>query len=93
MAEVPQSYAKHGAYYWPYHFVAMPIIILTALWRMYVVIRWWSWANLWEVIFAIGMVALMASVRIFAVRLQNRIIRAEELALLDGPAHRAALLP
>ena len=82
MAADTQSYASHKAYYWPYHFVAMPILILNALWRIYVVIRLWSWTNLWEAILAIALVALMVSVRIFAVRLQNRIIRAEERARL-----------
>jgi len=82
MAEEAQSYASHRMYYWPHHFVAMPILILNFIWRVVVVVRWWSWANLWEVILALGLVALMVSVRVFAVRLQDRIIRAEERARL-----------
>jgi len=77
-----QSYASHRRYYWPYHFVATPILAVNLIWRIVVVVRWWSWTNLWEVIVAIALIALLASARVFAVVLQNRLIRAEERARL-----------
>jgi hypothetical protein len=77
-----QNYASHRRYYWPYHFVAIPILGVNLIWRIVAVSRWWSMTNLWEVILAIGLIALVASVRVFATILQNRLIRAEERARL-----------
>lgn len=77
-----QSYASHKRYYWPYHFVAMPILILNFLWRIVQLARFWSWWNFWEVLVAAALVALMASARIFALTVQNRLIRFEERARL-----------
>jgi len=73
-----QSYANHKRYYWPYHFVAMPILILNLLVRIAFVARWWSWPNLWEVVVAVGLLALLLAARIFALTVQNRLIRFEE---------------
>jgi hypothetical protein len=77
-----QSYANHKRYYWPYHFVAMPILGLNLIVRIIAVVQWWSPINLWEVVVAIGLIALMASARIFALTVQNRLIRFEERARL-----------
>ena len=77
-----QNYASHRRYYWPYHFVAIPILAVNLIWRIVAVARWWSWTNLWEVIVAIGLIALLASARVFAITLQNRLIRDEERARL-----------
>jgi len=77
-----QSYANHKRYYWPYHFIAMPVLILNLLARIVFVVRWWSWPNLWEVVVAVGLIALMASARVFALTVQNRLIRFEERARL-----------
>jgi hypothetical protein len=80
MSDNAQSFATHRRYYWPYHFVAIPILALNLIVRIVFVVRWWSWANLWEVFVAIGLIALVASTRVFALTLQNRLIRAEERA-------------
>jgi|ERR1051325_902288 hypothetical protein len=77
-----QSYANHKRYYWPYHFVAMPVLGLNLLVRIYLAARWWSWTNAWEVLVAAALIALMASARIFALTVQNRLIRFEERARL-----------
>lgn len=80
--QVVQNYASHRRYYWPYHFVAIPILGLNLIVRIIAVAQWWSPINLWEVVVAIGLIALLASVRVFAIVLQNRLIRAEERARL-----------
>ncbi len=77
-----QTYANHARYYWPYHFVAMPVLILNLLVRIYVAARWWSWTNGWEVIVAAALAMLMLSARVFALTVQNRLIRFEERARL-----------
>ena len=77
-----QTYATHRRFYWPYHFVALPILIINLLLRIVNVARFWSWWNLWEVLVAAALVALGVSVRVFAIILQNRLIRAEERARL-----------
>jgi|SRR5215212_6558300 len=82
MPDAPQTYATHRRYYWPYHFVAMPVFGINLIWRIVVAARWWSWTNLWEVIVALGLIALMASARVFALKVQDRVIRGEERARL-----------
>jgi hypothetical protein len=77
-----QSYANHKRYYWPYHFIAMPVLILNLIARIVFVARWWSWVNLWEVVVAAALCALLLSARIFALTVQNRLIRFEERARL-----------
>lgn len=73
-----QSYANHKRYYWPYHFVAIPILGMNLIVRIIAVAQWWSPINLWEVVVAIGLIALLASARVFALTVQNRLIRFEE---------------
>ena len=77
-----QSYANHKRYYWPYHFIAMPVLILNLLVRIYIAARWWSWTNAWEVVVAAALATLMLSARVFALTVQNRMIRFEERARL-----------
>ncbi len=80
--QVVQSYANHSRYYWPYHFVATPILVINLIVRIVAVARWWSLINLWEVIVAVGLLVLLLSARTFALTVQNRVIRAEERARL-----------
>ncbi|HJQ40539.1 MAG TPA: DUF6526 family protein [Thermoanaerobaculia bacterium] len=77
-----QSYANHKRYYWPYHFVALPILIINVLLRLVNVARFWAWWNLWEVLVALALVAVALAARVFALTVQNRLIRFEERARL-----------
>ena len=80
--QVVQSYASHARYYWPYHFVAIPIFAINLIVRIVAVARWWSLINLWEVFVAIALLVLLWSARVFALTVQNRVIRGEERARL-----------
>lgn len=91
MSKQPQSYAHHAATYPPYHYVATPILainLFVALWLLY---RDPGFAAAWQVVMAVGLVALAWAARIMALTVQDRVIRLEERlrlkALLPEPMH------
>lgn len=91
MSKQPQSYASHAAMYPPYHYVATPILainLFVALWFLY---RDPGFATAWQVVMAVGLIALAWAARIMALTVQDRVIRLEERlrlkALLPEPMH------
>jgi hypothetical protein len=77
MAE--QTFANHTKYFPPFHFFVMPVL-LVELGRS----AYWLWktgltfAGILGVLFALALVAGFLSVRIFALTVQDRLIRLEE---------------
>jgi hypothetical protein len=77
MAE--QTFANHTKYFPPFHFFVMPVL-LVELGRS----AYWLWktgltfAGIFGVLFALALVAGFLSVRIFALTVQDRLIRLEE---------------
>jgi hypothetical protein len=77
MSDKPQSAGNHTRWYPLYHFVASPIAAL----NVYVAARhaWheggrFAW---WNVVLAIGILALVFSARVMALAVQDRLIRLE----------------
>ena len=79
MAE--QSYQNHRQYVPGFHFVTFGILALNVLWSLW---RLFQGAGLplpdriWNVVLAIGLVLLAWYSRTFPMRVQDRVIRAEE---------------
>ena len=91
MPEKTQSFKNHTAWSPLFHFVAAPIVLLNVL----IAIRhaWYvggryAW---WNVVFAIGFLAIVASARLMALAVQDRVIRLEMRLklreLLPGSVH------
>jgi Family of unknown function (DUF6526) len=77
MAE--QNYANHVRWVPTFHFFVMPVLILNLLWSIYRLIRpGFSWDGVIHVLTAAALVTLMLNARIFALRVQDRVIRMEE---------------
>lgn len=78
------NYASHRAYDPKFHFVAVPILGINILVRLVLAIMhptlWIAWWDL-LVAFALGLVAWV--VRAYPARVQDRVIRTEELLRLE----------
>ena len=80
MAEqTEQSYSNHVKYVPAFHFFAVPILIFNFFWWLH---RWYatqfSWAALEGVFVAAALVVTIFLGRVFALRVQDRVIRLEE---------------
>jgi len=77
MAE--QSFASHGRFVPLYHFFAVPVFVANLLWSLY---RLWhlgiSFAGIFGVILAAALLVLAFEARLFALAVQDRVIRLEE---------------
>jgi hypothetical protein len=86
---VPQSYANHTRWDPPFHFFALPVILLTVIAAIVHCVQRPSWFSAWLVLFSIAIVVLAVKSRFYALKAQDRIIRLEErerlLALLNVP--------
>ena len=86
---VPQNYANHTRWDPPFHFFALPVILLTVIAAIVDCVQRPSWFSAWLVLFSIAIVVLAVKSRFYALKAQDRIIRLEErerlIALLNDP--------
>lgn len=77
MAE--QNYGNHVKWVPPFHFFVLPVMLLNFGWSIYRLIHhWFSWDTLIGVLTALALVLLMFLARLFALSVQDRVIRLEE---------------
>lgn len=77
MAE--QSYANHVRRVPTFHFFVMPVLVLNLLWSISrLIYLGFAWDGLIHVLTAAALVTLALNARIFALRVQDRVIRMEE---------------
>ena len=77
MSDKTQSYKHHTRWQPIYHFIASPIALLNLIIQVrhaYYSGTRYAW---WNVVFAIGVLALVLSARMMAVAVQDRLIRLE----------------
>lgn len=87
-----QSYANHARWSPVYHFFVSPVVGLYALYMLWVAIRSPSLATAADALVALAIYAGLIMARIFALTVQNRMIRLEERLRLERllPADRLA---
>jgi hypothetical protein len=74
-----QNYANHVRWVPTFHFFVMPVLLLNLLWAIYRLIRpGFTWDGIIHALTAAALVMLMFNARIFALRVQDRVIRMEE---------------
>jgi hypothetical protein len=86
----PQTYKNHARIDPPFHFFIMPILILNFFVSIYVTIRHWPehpHLHPWWIIVSFALIILALKSRMYAAKVQDRIIRLEERLRLT------ALLP
>src|SRR5947199_9744061 len=74
-----QNFANHGKFVPTFHFFAVPVFGITFVWSL---VRLWklgfSFAGIFGVILAAALVILAFQARLFALAVQDRVIRLEE---------------
>src|SRR2546430_17628658 len=74
-----QNFANHGKFVPTYHFFAVPVFVINFVWSLF---RLWtlgfSFAGIFGVILAAALVILAFQARLFALAVQDRVIRLEE---------------
>jgi hypothetical protein len=73
----PQNFANHRRMVPVYHVGIFGILAINLIWRFVQLVRWTSWQALLEMLVAAALLVLCFYVRIFALTVQDRIIRLE----------------
>jgi Family of unknown function (DUF6526) len=77
MAE--QSFANHGKFFPLFHFFVVPVMVINLIATIY---RWYatgfSWAGGGRMLLALGLLVGFLSMRVMALKVQDRVIRLEE---------------
>ena len=78
MAETaPQTYANHRKFVPLYHFVTFAILAVNQIWTIVRLVRTPSWESGFGVLLAFALLCVFFYARIFALRVQDRLIRLE----------------
>jgi hypothetical protein len=72
-----QNFANHAKFVPLYHFVVLPILIYNLGWSIYRAAHFFSAATFVPLLVAIALVLLAFYARVFALRVQDRVIRLE----------------
>ena len=75
--KMPQTFANHARFVPWFHFVTAGLLAVNLLYRGYRMVRHFYWGALVDVLLAVALLLLFLFVRLFATRLQDRIIRLE----------------
>ncbi|MGO9404991.1 MAG: DUF6526 family protein [Terriglobales bacterium] len=89
MAE--QNYSHHTRFDPPFHFFVLPVFAITLILTIVHVVRRPSLHSAWMVVVMVAALAVIFRIRLYALKVQDRVIRLEErlrLATLLDPALR-----
>jgi hypothetical protein len=87
----PQSYANHGRLDPPFHFFLVPLCFAAVILSVILLVRHPRMSSILWVILAVGLLTVTTRARMYAVKVQDRVIRLEErlrLAMLLPEAAR-----
>ena len=86
---VAQNYANHVRFDPLFHFFALPVVGLTVIAAIVHAVQRPNWFSIWLVVFSVAIVIVTLKARLYALRLQDRLIRLEERVrlerVLNGP--------
>ena len=94
MAE-PQSFKNHAMFDPPFHFFLLPVGMGALIWSIFEVVRHPSWMTGLHVLAIFWLVLLAFKTRVYALKVQDRVIRLEERLRLAQvlPAAQQARIP
>ena len=87
MSVKTQSLSNHARLDPPFHLFLLPVFAITLIWAIVHAVRHFGAASVWLVVFAFAVLLLAFKARLYALRVQDRVIRLEERLRL------ATLLP
>lgn len=89
VSTTPQSLATHIRFDPLYHFFALPVVGLSVIAAIVHAVQRPSWFSAWLVVLTIALVIVTLKARMYALRVQDRLIRLEERLrlrdLMDEP--------
>jgi hypothetical protein len=80
----PQNFANHRKIVPLYHVATFGILAINLIWRLVQLVRWTSWQALLDLLVAFALLGLFFYTRIFALTVQDRVIRLEMRLRLMG---------
>lgn len=75
---MPQSAANHTRFFPPFHFFAVPVLMVYFVYTIRVASEVRSWPAVLAAVVAFALIVLAVSARTMALSVQNRVIRLEE---------------
>jgi hypothetical protein len=72
-----QNFENHARLFPPFHFFVAPVLLLNVMWSIVRVVRNFSFGSLMSLLVALALFLLAFCARIFALTVQDRIIRLE----------------
>lgn len=78
MEKKPQNYANHARFDPPFHFVVVPVVLITTIAIIVRAVRDPSLWSVWLVVVAFAGSVAVLKIRLNALRVQDRVIRLEE---------------
>jgi hypothetical protein len=85
----PQNLANHARFDPPFHFFMVPVFLITLVAAIVDAIRHPGLGSIWFVVFAAAILVAAFKIRLYALRVQDRVIRLEErlrmMSLLPEP--------
>ena len=78
MSDAPQSYENHAKLVPMFHFVAFGLLLVAFLWFTYRMVTDFSVGRLMFVVLIVGVIIVAFFARLFALGVQDRVIRLEE---------------
>ena len=85
MAEkVPQTLANHARFDPPFHFFALPVVFLSVIVAIVHFVQRRSFFSAWLGVFVVAMVIVTLRTRMYALKVQDRLIRLEERERIAG---------
>ncbi len=89
MAEqAPQNLGNHTRFDPPFHFFLIPVFLITFIGFTWVAITHLSVHSVWHAIIALALLVAVFHIRVYALKVQDRVIRLEERirlsAILEG---------
>ena len=82
--QVPQTYANHTRRDPPFHLFLLPVVAITLLYSIWNLIRNPGWAAAWWVVLMAAAAVAVLKVRVYALKVQDRLIRLEERMRLSS---------
>lgn len=77
MSEPVQTYRNHAKFVPAYHFIAFPLLLVNAVWAGYRLFELRTADSIIHTLTALALMVLFFYARIFALRVQDRVIRLE----------------
>jgi hypothetical protein len=74
----PQTFSNHTRYDPPFHFFVLPVFAITLIATIVHLVRRPGLRSAWMVVFMVAAVVVMFKIRLYALKVQDRVIRLEE---------------